>query len=466
MYRSGEVAPVPITAFPVSDIVKAYRYFSFKDRFGKVVVSLEDDGALIPVSPSKYITVFDPEKVYLLVGCLGGLGRSLSRWMLARGARNLVFLGRSGCDKPSARDLVSRLRTAGASVSVVRGDVSASSDVSEAIKACTATGKPIGGVVQAAMGLHEGLFSRMTSKAWHTGIQPKWAGTLNLHKALQSHDQHLEFLLLMSSVSGSVGTATESNYCAANGFLDSFARWRRTQGKPAVSVGLGMISEVGYLHENPDIESLLLRRGVQPLSEAEFLQVIDLAIKEGKVSEQTHDQNDTWSGHILTGLEPFGIQQLMDRGFDVSHGAMEDPRAALLSAALQAELSSSRGNGEHTAEATGRKTVAAWFKTVPTKISESLAPVADYPSLQVAVLQLVRRRFSNLILIPVEDIIDDKPLSTVGVDSMIASEFRSWFWTAFSVDVPFLDLLSPDKSLKSLARFVEERLVDVGNEPR
>ncbi len=82
---------------------------------------------------------------------------------------------------------------------------------------------------------------------------------------------NLDLFLLTSSVSGTVDTATESNYCSANGFLDAFARWRRSRGQPCVSVGLGMISEVGYLHENLEIEALLLRRGIQPLNEDEFL---------------------------------------------------------------------------------------------------------------------------------------------------------------------------------------------------
>ncbi len=56
------------------------------------------------------------------------------------------------------------------------------------------------------------------------------AGAWNLHRALEEHghDEGLDFFLLTSSVSGSVGTATESNHYAANAFLDAFARWRRT----------------------------------------------------------------------------------------------------------------------------------------------------------------------------------------------------------------------------------------------
>ena len=95
--------------------------------------------------------MLSPLKSYIMVGCLGGLGRSLSKWMFDRGARSFVFLGRSGADKPTAKKLVEDLQESGAAVLVVRGDVSCLEDVQKAVmhSAC-----PIGGIVQAAMGLN------------------------------------------------------------------------------------------------------------------------------------------------------------------------------------------------------------------------------------------------------------------------------------------------------------------------
>ncbi|KAI2621799.1 KR domain-containing protein [Hypoxylon sp. NC1633] len=186
------------------------------------------------VAPAKYLTVLDPDKIYLLVGCLGYLGRSLSRWMLKRGARRFAFIGRSGTDKLSAKALIDHLKNNGADVIVSRGDGSVFEDVQAAVQVLD-TGKPIGGVVQAAMGLHETVFSRMSNEAWHTAIQPKWRRTWNPYNALDGHDTTLDFFLLTSSVSGSVATTTESNYCAANGFLDAWAHWGRMQGKKTVS---------------------------------------------------------------------------------------------------------------------------------------------------------------------------------------------------------------------------------------
>ncbi|CAJ2505661.1 Uu.00g130550.m01.CDS01 [Anthostomella pinea] len=456
LYRSGVIKPVPITVFPANEIARSYRYFSSHDRIGKVVVSLEDDNASIPVTPSQYLTLFDPAKVYLLVGCLGGLGRSLSRWMLARGARTFVFLGRSGCDKPSAKDLVRRLETSGSDITVVKGNVTDIDSVTASIAACKATGKPIGGVVQAAMGLHEALFARMTSEAWHEAIQPKWAGSHNLHRALENRDESLDFFLLMSSVSGSVGTATESNYCAANGFLDAFAHWRRSLGKPAVSVGLGMISEVGYLHENPEIAALLLRKGIQPLSEAEFLQVVDLALAGDKVHSNSNNGSPA-AAHILTGLETSEARRLIEQGFDVSYGSMQDPRAAVLRTALNVAPGPAEGA---ITSAKSRLSAAAWSNLVPVSAMEYFMPVTEEPSLELAVLRLFKKQFSSLILMPLDSVDAERPLIKFGMDSMISSELRTWIWTSFQVDVPFFDIMSPDKTLSALAKFVEEGLVN------
>ena len=174
LYRAGKIQSPPIKVFDVTQLSQAYRFFANKDRVGKVVISMEDPQALVPVAPSTYLSLFDPHKVYLLIGCLGGLGRSLSRWMRAQGARNFVFLGRSGADKPSAQQLVSRLEQSGATVGVVRGDVSKADDVMAAVSACLTTGNEIGGVVQAAMGLHEALFTQMPNEAWYV------APTVNL----------------------------------------------------------------------------------------------------------------------------------------------------------------------------------------------------------------------------------------------------------------------------------------------
>ena len=106
--------------------------------------------AALQILPTKYNSVFSPTKTYLLSGCLGGIGRSITKWMMTRGAKRFAMIGRSGLDKEPARRLVKDLEDAGAYVHVTRGDVS---EVAVVVEAVAAIEGEIGGVVQAAMGL-------------------------------------------------------------------------------------------------------------------------------------------------------------------------------------------------------------------------------------------------------------------------------------------------------------------------
>lgn len=127
-----------------------------------------------------------------------------------------------------------------------------------------------------------------------------------------------------------------------------------------------MTSEVGYLHENPKIEALLLLKGIQPLDEQEFLQVVDLAL----LSELACYFAEA---HLLTGLEPARVREVQSRGFDVSsHGVLKDARTTVLAVSLKAEQEAR--DASHAKAAEGGSGVdlviaAAWFREVPASFS-------------------------------------------------------------------------------------------------
>lgn len=272
----------------------------------------------------------------------------------------------------------------------------------------------------------------MSNHYWHTGIDPKVLGTWNLHNAIKAKDQEPDFFLMTSSISGSVGTATESNYCSSNYFLDMFARFRRSLGLPAMSVGLGMISEVGYLHENPEIEALLLRKGIQAINEDELLQIIDVALSSQPTIPHAYDAFA--HNHILTGLEPLGLKELRKKGFEGESPTLNDPRASVLAGSLEGDLSVQRQDENLPAEVV--------------KAIEDGKPLSD------AVLYHIMKRFSNLVLIPLEKVDATKALAAYGMDSMTAAEFRTWFFQTFKVDIPFLELLSKTVTISSLSETV------------
>ena len=69
--------------------------------------------------------------------------------------------------------------------------------------------------------------------------------------------------------------------------------------------------------------------------------------------------------------------------------------------------------------------------------SEVVDTLEKGATLADAILQHVAKRFGNLVLLPFAQVDVSKPLGQYGMDSMIAAEFRTWFFRSFGVDVPF-----------------------------
>jgi len=143
----------PEAAFDISDLPTAVAVAAQEETTTSVALTYGPKST-VPIHLSYKAVAFPPENSYLLVGCLGGLGRSLVMWMFARGARHFIFLSRSGADKPEAAMLIEELNaiaaksTEDSTITIVRGDVASRADVDRAI-AMKKT--PIRGVMQQAM---------------------------------------------------------------------------------------------------------------------------------------------------------------------------------------------------------------------------------------------------------------------------------------------------------------------------
>jgi acyl transferase domain-containing protein/NADPH:quinone reductase-like Zn-dependent oxidoreductase len=151
MFRKGAVVtPGQAQTVNLADLHKAVAAFSDDFNAAKSIIVYEPSETPIQVLPARAPLQFSPNVTYLLVGCLGGLGRSLTSWMMESGARRFTFLSRSGTDNKSAAKLVEDIEAAGAIVQVVRGDATSRDDVVRAVEGISPE-YPIKGVVHAAM---------------------------------------------------------------------------------------------------------------------------------------------------------------------------------------------------------------------------------------------------------------------------------------------------------------------------
>jgi polyene macrolide polyketide synthase len=101
---------------------------------------------------------------------------------------------------------------------------------------------------------------------------------VNLHEVTAGQD--LAMFAMFSGGAGTLGGPGQSNYAAANAFLDSFAQYRRALGLPAQSLVWGFWAQATGMSDHLDQADLkrMSRGGVIPLQTAHALTLFDTAI--------------------------------------------------------------------------------------------------------------------------------------------------------------------------------------------
>jgi NAD(P)-dependent dehydrogenase (short-subunit alcohol dehydrogenase family)/acyl carrier protein len=295
------------------------------------------------------------DATYLITGGLGGLGLKLAGWMVQRGARRLVLVGRSGASA-SAREVVSGLEEAGAQVRVIAADISDQEQVARILAEIAATMPPLKGVVHAAGVLDDALLRHYDQDRLARVLAPKIQGAWNLHT--QTLDATLDFFVLFSSISSVLGASGQAAYAAGNSYLDALAHQRRALGLHGLSVNWGPWAEVGMAATRSEdfarqgvgviqpeaglrvLERLLLEDatqvGVLPVRWPEFIKTYstsperELFLSDFLDETSAAQQDHAGVGHssVDTTTSPL-VEQLTE--------ALPSERFAILSARLQSE---------------------------------------------------------------------------------------------------------------------------------
>lgn len=165
----------------------------------------------------------------LVTGGTGELGRAVAeRLVREHGVRHLVLTSRRGPDAPGAADLAAELRAAGAEeVRIVACDMSDRDQVA-GVLADHAADRPWTAVLHLAGVIDDAMVRGQDDTRLATVFGPKADGATHLHELTAELD--LAAFVLFSSAAGTLGSPGQSNYGAANAFLDSLAAYRQPSG--------------------------------------------------------------------------------------------------------------------------------------------------------------------------------------------------------------------------------------------
>ncbi|HKP98488.1 MAG TPA: SDR family NAD(P)-dependent oxidoreductase, partial [Fibrobacteria bacterium] len=191
--------------------------------------------AEIPEPPGPPPLAFKSGGVYLITGGLGGLGTVFARAILeACGDAQVILSGRSPLDETKRARLAGLAPgpdRIGTRVSYRQADIAEPVQARGLVAGILEERGRLDGILHAAGIIRDGYILKKSAEEFRAVLAPKVAGTVNLDEA--TRDLDLDFLVLFSSGAAVTGNAGQSDYAAANGFLDRFAGHRNilvTQG--------------------------------------------------------------------------------------------------------------------------------------------------------------------------------------------------------------------------------------------
>ncbi|RVU40808.1 SDR family NAD(P)-dependent oxidoreductase [Rheinheimera riviphila] len=337
------------------------------------------------------VAAFKPQanRTYLITGGLGALGRQVAESLLQRGACSLLLTGRKAPDAATQQWLQA---LAGNEQIKVQYQLLEVAD-SAAVSALVAQTPDLGGVFHCAGALDDGLIADQTMARFSQVFAGKALGAWHLHQATRALT--LDCFVLFSSVTALFGSPGQSNYVAANQFLNALATLRQQQGLVATAVNWGPWLDGGMASDDARRGDRLAARGIHSLSPAQGMAALWQLLTQQVAAPAVVDMD--WALH---------------QGF-----AAPAQRYGLFSALLPDAQTT-----------TNSAAVPAWL---------SLLQQAE-PAQRLTLLLEQMNTITAKVLgySPQQSLDPDLPLMDLGADSLMMVEARSQLASAYRVKLP------------------------------
>ncbi|WAN69944.1 SDR family NAD(P)-dependent oxidoreductase [Moorena producens JHB] len=335
---------------------------------------------------------------YLITGGLGALGLHTAQWLVEKGARNLVLIGRSQ-PSPKKQAAINHLKQQGVEVIVAQADVCHVEELERLFEQIDSSMRPLKGIIHAAgVGGYQPI-QQIELTEFKRVIAPKVVGGWILHQLTQ--DRELDFFINFSSIAAVWGSGLTANYAAANHFLDGLAHYRQAIGLPSFSINWGPWAGGGMASDEELRE--LSKRGVDSLSPTQGIAALERLLVSSKTQIVVADIN--WS--LFKQLYQTGKRRLL----------LEEIVVETTETQLKEENTETDNNG----------------------ILTQLEAVS-YEEKQKILRAHLQAEVARVLGITTSEIDVEENLVLMGVDSLMVVELRSQFQRKLKVDIPISKL--------------------------
>ncbi|WP_257098721.1 type I polyketide synthase [Pseudovibrio flavus] len=422
LFTDGTLTPLPFRVFDGKDTQEAFRLMQRSGHIGKIVIKA-------PQLPEKSNSIpklkFRRDGAYIVVGGTGGFGGQLAILLAKEGARNIYLLSRSGDTLETVHKTIKEFSSLGVKVTVMACDVSNKEKLSECLTCVRESGHDINGIFHCAMSLRDGLINNLSNEDFQLVLDAKIQGASHLDE-LTSLDP-IDHFVLFSSATTIIGNPGQANYVAANGYLEALAASRRQRGLAGLAISWGAISDVGFLARDKEKSKLLARKlGTHSLTSKEALAALKrlMSLKASEmplasVAIANVDWSEAAKDLRLLSL-PYGEYLYISRSKDGLGGVGKSELRAFL-------------RGKTLEEAT------------------------------VALKELLAKEIARILRITSDEIDPYKPLSAIGMDSLMALELRTSAESQLGIEIPLMSIAS-GTTLADFARKIAKRTKDENSE--
>ncbi len=388
-----------------------------------------------PVEPVEQTApLFKKDGAYLITGGMGDVGLKVAAWLVERGAAHLILLGRTPLP---ARNLwsgipgdtlegqkisaIRQLESLGASVDTVPVDVADSEKLAAFLRGYRKESRPvIRGVFHAAGVVTAQSLLDTDPVTLNRVLTPKVTGTDNLVSLFR--DEALDFMVFFSSVSALMSSPFLGSYAAANCYLDAVAHSQTAGGRHVLSVNWGFWREVGMAARfEKESGRPLAPRGMTALDPALALDALGALLVSGKAQAGVAPIDwEAWSrSHPTFATSPF---------FSRVAGSPAVRRSALTGQPLE-----------------------------PLALRGQLA-VGDNAESLASLTKILTGQIASVLDMPASEVEPDQPLTSLGVDSLMAVELRNWAEIHLGVVVPVVEFLK-GPSASGIAEWIHREIL-------
>jgi len=277
-FTTGKLKPLPYKIFDSNKIIDAFRYMQQGKHHGKIVITSATSNSNCDrvKSPSAHrhnpsiSPSITPNSTYLIAGGMGAIGLQVAQWLITKGVKSLVLVGRNDL-KPQYQNILPKIQD-NTQVNCIKADITDTKQLNQVLQQIKLNLPPLKGVIHCAGITRDRPLHDLDWDDFQQVFAAKTKGAWNLHSLTAEYN--LESFIMFSSAASLIGSAGQANYCAGNAFLDILAHARRSQGLPANSINWGAWEHTG-LASNPQITDSLKQKGIGAIEPREGIRILE-----------------------------------------------------------------------------------------------------------------------------------------------------------------------------------------------